>query len=254
MIHDKITWNAQLYDQNHSFVAEYGKGLVELLAPKQGERILDIGCGTGALTAEIANNGAIATGIDSSGDMIAKAKTTYPEVHFEIGDATNFHFDAPFDALFSNATLHWVTQKEKAVQQFYKHLTPNGRLVVEFGGKDNVHALTTAVKQAARQVVGKEVNTDFWYFPSLGEYTTLLEKQGFRVAQAFHYARPTELSGPDGIKNWFRMFGELILKGMTKEEVEEILESTQNQLKPLLFIDEKWFADYKRLRIVAVKE
>src|SRR5438270_12987517 len=109
-------WDAGLYDQKHDFVFKFGEDVVQLLAPRAGERILDLGCGTGHLTHVIAASGAEVTGIDSSPEMIARAKNAFPDVHFEVRNAVDFMFDEPFDAIFSNAVLHWVTEKEAATK------------------------------------------------------------------------------------------------------------------------------------------
>lgn len=254
MAQENITWNTTLYDQQHDFVAQYGKGLIEILAPKKGEHILDVGCGTGSLTAEIAQSGAQILGIDNSADMIQKARSTYPTVAFKVADIAQFETDTAYDAVFSNAVLHWVAEKEQAVRRMYACLKPNGRLVVEFGGKNNVGALIDAAKKAALHLTGKEMDSNFWFYPSIGQYATLLEKEGFRVVYATHYDRPTELKGDDGIKDWFLMFGELLFKGLTPAEKEAVIERAQEQLRPTLFKNGKWFADYKRIRVVAIKE
>src|SRR5579871_2784441 len=131
-------WNASLYDDKHNFVFKYGEDVVQLLAPGQGERILDIGCGTGYLTSLIAQAGARVVGIDNSNSMVQKAQAVYPDLDFRLMSASDFHFNDPFDAIFSNATLHWVLEKEKAIDCIYHNLKPGGRLVLEMGGKGNV--------------------------------------------------------------------------------------------------------------------
>jgi len=123
-------WNADLYDDKHGFVSKYGEDLVDVLAPQKGERILDLGCGTGYLADLIAKSGATVIGIDSSLDMINKAKAEYPKLEFKVQSATDFHFDEPFDAIFSNATLHWVLDKESAIDCMYTNLKRSGRLVI----------------------------------------------------------------------------------------------------------------------------
>src|ERR1700712_2005528 len=115
-------WNADLYDDKHGFVSKYGEDLVDVLAPQKGERILDLGCGTGYLADFISKSGATVIGIDSSLDMITKAKAEYPKLEFRVLSATDFHFDDPFDAIFSNAALHWVLDKEAAIDCMYTNL------------------------------------------------------------------------------------------------------------------------------------
>src|SRR5258708_23243022 len=124
-------WNAHLYDDKHGFVSKYGEDLVDLLNPQQGERILDLGCGTGYLANYIAQTGARITGIDNATAMIERAKAAYPDLDFQVLSATDFHFDKPFDAIFSNAALHWVLDKDSAIDCISRNLRPGGRLVLE---------------------------------------------------------------------------------------------------------------------------
>lgn len=250
------TWNTSLYDKKHDFVFKYGEYLVQLLTPQEGERILDIGCGTGYLTNLIAASGAFVTGMDSSIDMIAKARNEYPHLPFRLASVTDFDFNEPFDALFSNAVLHWVTEKEQAIACMYNNLKPGGRLVLEMGGKGNVQLITRALKNALIAFgYPQNAEREIWYYPSLSEYTSLLEKQGFRVTYATHYSRETELKdSQDGIKDWVNMFCSALLEGVDEEAKEKILENTQETLRLHQFRNQRWYADYKRLRVVAIKE
>src|SRR5262245_50467931 len=122
-------WDPAKYDGKHSFVWKYGMGVVELLAPKPGERILDIGCGTGHLTNTLADAGAVVVGIDTSQPMIEQAREKYPSVRFELGDGTDFEFPEPFDAVFSNAAIHWMKDQEKVARCISRALKPGGRFV-----------------------------------------------------------------------------------------------------------------------------
>jgi trans-aconitate methyltransferase len=248
-------WNASLYDSKHDFVAKYGEDVVDVLDPKAGERILDLGCGTGMLTELIAKKGAQVVGIDSSFEMIKKAKLQYPSVEFQVMNAEDFHFTKKFDAIFSNAALHWVLKKEKAIDCMYDNLQKGGRLVFEMGGKGNVESIINAVRNSfVKRGMMKNAGTTIWYFPSLSEYTTLLEKRGFRVTYAAHFDRETELKdNSNGIKDWLKMFGSAFFKELDELVVNEILEEAQETLRPTNFRNNKWLADYKRLRIVAVK-
>ncbi|HSZ86650.1 MAG TPA: methyltransferase domain-containing protein [Puia sp.] len=249
-------WNASLYDDKHSFVFKYGEDLVHLLNPKPGERILDLGCGTGYLTNLIAGSGAKVIGIDNSVEMIEKAKAEYPEIDFEILSATDFHFAKKFDAVFSNAVMHWVLEKESAIDCMYENLKPNGRLVIEMGGKNNVQSIMNAIeKYLPKYAAINESSLKIWYYPSLSEYTSLLEAKGFRVTYASHYDRETELKDTaNGIKDWIKMFGSSFLKNMNETVADKMLNEIQESLRPTNFREGKWFADYKRLRIVAIKQ
>jgi trans-aconitate 2-methyltransferase len=248
-------WDAGLYDNKHDFVFKYGEDLVDVLDPQEGEHILDLGCGTGYLTNLVAQRGAEVTGIDNSAEMIAKAKTQYPGLDFRVQSATTFYFDKSFDAIFSNAVLHWVIEKEDAINCMYKNLKRNGRLVLEMGGKRNVEGIINALCSALiKRGFTDNANAQTWYFPSLSEYTSLLENRGFRVTYAAHFNRETELKdNENGIKDWVKMFGSAYLKGINESVVNEILNEVQETLKATHFKNGKWYADYKRLRIVAVK-
>jgi len=144
-------WDAERYDEKHSFMYQKAKGLVDLLAPKRGERILDLGCGTGALTAEIAARGAEIVGVDRSGEMIAQAKKKYPELIFEVADARALKFETEFDAVFSNAVLHWIPEAERVIAGVVRALKPAGRFATEFGGKGNIQKLVNAFHRALQR-------------------------------------------------------------------------------------------------------
>jgi trans-aconitate 2-methyltransferase len=256
-ITENIIWNTSLYDKKHDFVFKYGEYLVQqLLTPQEGERILDIGCGTGHLTNLIAASGAMVTGMDSSIDMIAKARNEYPHLPFRLASVTDFNFNEPYDALFSNAVLHWVTDKEQAVESMYNNLKPGGRLVLEMGGKGNVEKIVHSLKQALiNHGYAANAAREIWYYPSLSEYTGLLEKQGFRVTYATHFNRETELKDTQqGIKDWVQMFCGAYLEGVDAAANDAILEEVQETLRSTQFRQQKWYADYKRLRVVAIKE
>lgn len=251
-----MKWNAELYDDKHSFVFEYGENVLELLDIKRREQILDLGCGTGQLTERIQGRGAVATGIDASPDMIKAAQEKYPDVHFEVADGTNFHFDKQFDAVFSNATLHWILNPDAAIKCVFDALKPGGRFVAEMGGKGNVQKMISATQKALRQH-GYDALADktIWYFPSLGEYTTRLEAQGFRVTFAAHFDRKTPLQDGDmGVTKWITMFGNQFMEGIPKEEKIQILSEITDILEPDYNEDGQWYADYKRLRFIAIKE
>ena len=251
-----MKWNAELYDDKHSFVFEYGENVLELLDVKKRERILDLGCGTGHLTQRIHERGGVVTGIDSSPDMIWQAKETYHDVDFEVADGTDFHFEKPFDAVFSNATLHWITDADAAIKCVYENLKPGGRFVAEMGGKGNMGILISATQKVltAHGYI-KLAEKQQWYFPSLGEYTSKLEAAGFRVTFAAHFDRDTLLQdGRQGVAKWLNMFGPIYFEGIAQAEKEQILNEITDILEPDYNKDGEWYADYKRLRFIAIKE
>src|SRR6266536_3406288 len=205
----EIKWDTKLYNDKHSFVSKYGEDLIGWLHPQKGELILDLGCGTGQLTSEINECGADITGVDNSTEMIAKARATYPYLRFEVMDATNFSFNEKFDAVFSNAI-------EKA-------MTDEG--------------------------LADKLSRDFWFFPSVAEYATLLEQQGFAVTSALYFERETALTGEDGMKDWINMFGSFFFKNISKKQAEKVIAKAIEHLKQTNYRDGIWYADYVRLRM-----
>ncbi|WP_028974463.1 class I SAM-dependent methyltransferase [Spirochaeta cellobiosiphila] len=250
-----MKWKSELYDSKHNFVSQYGAELIEMLNPGKGERILDLGCGTGDLANQISQEGAHVVGIDSSKDMLKSAKEKYPHLTFENQRAEDFHFDQSFDGVFSNAALHWVLEKEKAAQSIYHCLKPGGRFVAEFGGQGNVsHVLKALCQSLKKEGYEDHMKRQKWYFPSLGEYSTLLEGIGFRVVYAKHFDRPTVLSDQDGLRNWIAMFCSSFLEGIGADKVEVILKDVEEKMVLTNYREGQWYADYVRLRIVATKE
>lgn len=251
----EIVWNAKLYDQQHQFVSNYGADVLQWLAAKPGESILDVGCGTGQLLAQIAESGATVLGTDASPAMIEQAKIAFPNLSFQVIDATKLPFEGEFDAIFSNATFHWIENQQALTQCLYKSLKPGGRLVAEFGGKNNVQSITNAIAQAAAELEWSEkVNTNFWFFPSVSSYTTLLENYGFEVEQVWLFDRPTKLVGEDGMKKWMIQFATHAFIHLSEAQTEAILNRAIEILKPNYYINGEWIADYKRLRVKAIKK
>lgn len=250
----KNRWDARLYESKHSFVWKFGEDLIELLSPQPGERILDLGCGTGHLTAQIASSGARAMGMDNSPSMIDQARKTYPQVEFEVGDATKFHFDEPFDAVFSNAALHWIKEADRVADCVWRALEPGGRFVAEFGGKGNVKKICAAAARSL-EALGLALKADLsaWYFPSLDEYATVLEKQGFEVTYARLFDRPTPLDDEAGLRNWIRMFWNNFLSLVPPVKQDQFIRNVEEILRPEIYQNGKWVIDYRRLRVVALR-
>lgn len=247
-------WNAGLYDQKHNFVSKFGGSLVELLAPQKGENILDLGCGTGDLASQIAKQGAIVHGIDASETMIHQAQTKYPQIQFSVQDATQINVHHQFDAVFSNAALHWIKQPEIVIQHVYTALKTNGRFVAEMGGKGNISSIVNAIKQSMDKLGYTYIEDYFpWYFPTAEEYSQLLERAGFQVKMMTLYERPTPLIGDEGIRNWLQMFSNTIFQHLSETQKKNVIQFCEEILKPQLYKEHTWIADYWRLRFVAVK-
>ena len=194
-------WNSALYEKNHAFVWQYGESIVELLAPKAGEQILDLGCGTGQLTEKIAQTGAYVQGIDSSLSMIFTAKDNYPHIKFSVADARNFQVEEPLDAVFSNAVLHWIKQPDAVINCVEQALKPGGRFVAEFNCEGHVGAIVGAhLSVALSEISGQEPEAlNPWYCPSRDEYAGLLEQHGFDVREALLVEHLTPLVGGRGV-------------------------------------------------------
>ncbi|QQE75823.1 class I SAM-dependent methyltransferase [Brevibacillus composti] len=247
-------WNSQLYDNKMSFVSAFGKGVLEWLQPAPGEKILDLGCGTGDLAQEMAAAGAYPTGIDHSAEMIATAKKKYPHLPFLVADAHTFRTAEEYDAVFSNAALHWMKQPEDAIESIWLALRPGGRFVAEFGGAGNVEQVVHALRVV---LASRGIDADQrmpWYFPSIGAYATLLERQGFTVTMAHLFERPTPLGdGEAGLNHWLQSFCGPFFAGMPSSQIKSACLEIAEVLRPQLFQDGTWVIDYKRIRVAALK-
>jgi trans-aconitate methyltransferase len=245
-------WDTTDYDGSHSFVYEYGADVVGLLDPQPGERVLDLGCGTGHLTNAIAASGATAVGVDNAPSMLREAHNAYPDHHFLLADARELPFDGGFDAVFSNAALHWIAEQDRAVASVHGALRPGGRFVAEMGGSGNVASIVGAVF-AELDARGYEQSTP-WHFPTVGEYASRLESHGFEVRYATLFDRPTELDdGEDGLAAWLEMFGDTLLEPVPDGELDDVVTAVEDRLRTELHEDGVWTADYRRLRFEAVK-
>lgn len=251
----KIHWNANGYDESMSFVSKYGEDIVKWLNPKPDERIVDFGCGTGDLAAKIAAHGSKVIGVDISPEMVEKARAKYPEIHFECADGMRWESEHLYDAVFSNAALHWMREPEGAIYSMTSALRPGGRLIAEFGGYGNVATIISAVKETLKGCGKEEAFFMPWYFPTIGEYSTLLERYGMEVCSANLFDRPTRLeNGPDGMQVWLRMFGTAMFPNANEAEVVQWIDESAQLLKQSVLFDKgTWTADYRRLRISAVK-
>ncbi|MDE3197413.1 MAG: methyltransferase domain-containing protein, partial [Acidobacteriota bacterium] len=233
-------WDSALYDDRHSFVWKKGAALVDLLAPEAGERVLDLGCGTGHLTAGIAARGAEVTGVDSSPSMIALARQNFPRLRFQLCDARDLRFEEPFDAVFSNAVLHWIPEADRVAASVSGVLKPGGRFVLEMGVKHNVDRIVAGVGEVLRTVGYPDENP--WYYPSLGEYARVLEDRGFEVLEAQTFPRWSRLEHPErGLREWLEMFGGFWFERVPSREREGLLRAIEDRLRPELFRDGSWW-------------
>jgi trans-aconitate methyltransferase len=248
----KTTWDTELYESRHSFVWQYGEGLIDMLAAKPGERILDLGCGTGQLTAKIADAGASVLGLDASPDMIGQARQNYPRLPFKLEDAAAMKFESEFDAVFSNAALHWMLDAAAVARNIARALKPGGRFVAELGGHGNIGQIVSSIEKTIEEHTGA-VPARRTFFPSIPEYTSLLEAAGLEVELAHLYDRPTPLEGETGMENWIRLFKWYYFESLPTAQRTAILAEVVAALRPKLYRGGVWFADYRRLRVMAVK-
>lgn len=242
-------WNADEYVDHASFVAEYGMPILKLLDPKPKERILDLGCGDGALTQKLTVTGASIHGVDSSPSMIKTAKSR--GLSSEVLSGENLTFNNEFDAVFSNAALHWMTDSKAVIKGVHNSLKKGGRFVGEFGGKGNVGALVTAMERVFLR------NSEFghfrnpWFFPSTEEYKAQLEQCGFQVSHIELIPRPTPLDS--GVREWLKIFSNGITSQLNEKQKGNFLAEVEELVKSSLLHGERWVADYIRLRFVAHK-
>jgi trans-aconitate 2-methyltransferase len=227
-----------------------GESLVELLAPKAGEQILDLGCGTGQLTAIIAQSGALVQGIDACSSSISSAKVNYPRINFSVADARIFKVEEPLDAVFSYSVLHLIQELNAVINCVERALKPGGRFVAEFNGKGSVEGLVRALLSVLSEISGEEPEAlNPWYCPSIGEYTGLLEKQGFDVRYALSFPRPAPLSGREGLKTWIEDFVDKFLPGWSDQVGSpEVINSVEKR-----YHDGNGIAEHRIIRVFAVK-
>lgn len=241
------TWSAAGYAANARFVSDLGAPLLDMLAPQPSESILDLGCGDGALTEKIAATGVRVVGVDISEDLLAAARHRGLDVRKM--DARQLDFNAEFDAIFSNAALHWMKQPTEVIKSVRKVLKRNGRFVGEFGGHGNVAAIYTALF-AVFANYGIDLTPHFLFFPTPAEYRELLESQGFHVDTILLIPRPTPL--PTGMAGWLGTFARGHFDLLPPEKRDAALEETIRLLRPTLCDSQgQWTADYVRLRFSA---
>jgi trans-aconitate methyltransferase len=243
-------WSSSRYAKNARFVSDLGEAVLDLLNPKPGERILDLGCGDGALTEKITAVGAEVVGVDGSSDMVAAAKRR--GIDARVADSYSLNFHSEFDAVFSNAALHWMRRDPDAVIQGVRRtLKPGGRFAAEMGGHGNVAAITVAIC-ATLEVYGVQDPASLipWYFPTPDEYRERLERAGFVVEYIALIPRPTPL--PSGIRGWLETFAIPFTKSVPEVRHRAFLDEVAERLRPVL-CDERgrWTADYARLRFSA---
>ena len=245
-------WNAEDYAEHFSFVPDYGRDVIKLISG-ENLRVLDLGCGNGALTKVLAELGHDVQGMDSSDSQLALARRTCPGIKFIKADATDFHPDEQFDVVFSNAVLHWIDEDSQPDMMLCVRdcLKKGGQFVFEMGGYSNnrlIHA------ELERQFKKRGFNYEMpFYFPTIGQYSSLLEGTGLMAIYAHLCSHPTLLDGDDGLVQWMKMFVRKPFEGIDESTGDKIRRDAAETLKDKLFRDGKWYADYVRLRMKAIK-
>ncbi|NKF24302.1 class I SAM-dependent methyltransferase [Solimonas marina] len=245
------TWNADAYARNGRFVADLAASLVDWLAPQAGERMLDLGCGDGALTQKLVDAGAVVTGADASPELVAAARERGLDA--QVVDGQALAFEDAFDAVFSNAALHWMKRDPDAVLTgVARALKDGGRFVAEMGGAGNIAAIRGAVHDVLAARGYDAASADPWFFPTVADYRRRLEAAGFTVTAIESFARPTLL--PGDISGWLRTFAQAFLEIVPAAERDAVVADVQNALHARLANQAgQWTADYVRLRFIAIK-
>lgn len=249
-----IKWDAHKYTSDFSFVHQYGNSVIELIDANKHSTILDLGCGNGALSKVLYDKGYNVRGIDASKELLDIAKKNYSDIDFIEADATNFSLKEPVDVVFSNAVFHWINreQQQDMLRCVYDALKENGQFVFEFGGYQNNQLIHKALSEIFSEY-GYIYEIPF-YFPTISEYATLLENSGFMVRYAILFDRLTELKGENGLRDWINMFVKNPFTVINNEdEKRTIIDKAVDNLRDILYKDGKWYADYVRIRMKAIK-
>jgi trans-aconitate methyltransferase len=244
------TWDPAIYARNARFVSDLGSPVVDLLAPKPGEKILDLGCGDGVLTKKLADMGCEMVAVDSSVPQVEAARKLGLNASAISGE--ELAYNEEFDAVFSNAALHWIKRADVMLAGVYRSLKPGERFVAECGGHGCIHKIRTALVEALdRRGLDGEARVP-WYFPTPGDYATRLERAGFRVDSIALIPRPTPL--PGDIVDFLETFALNFFQGLSEEARRDYLQEVRMVLEPQLReADGSWVADYVRLRFAATK-
>jgi SAM-dependent methyltransferase len=239
-------WNAADYAQHARFVSDLGEPVLDLLAPQRGERLLDLGCGDGALSYKLQQRGCRVIGVDASREMVKAARALGLDARHMDGQALDF--EAEFDAVFSNAALHWMPNPQPVIAGVWRALRPGGRFVAEFGGHGNVQIIVAAIQQTL--VDWQLPFSSPWYFPGAEEYSRRLVEGGFEVTSMRLFSRPTPL--PGDISGWLETFAGSFMTPVDPSRHSEFIARVCERLRPQLCDAQgNWQADYVRLRFQA---
>lgn len=243
-------WNSGKYAKDAAFVSALGSEVVRLLNPEIGEHILDLGCGDGTIAAELVTMGSHVIGVDASESMVAAANKLGVKAHCISGE--KLAFDGNFDAVFSNAALHWMQDYHAVLDGVFQALKPGGRFIAEMGGYGNVQVIRDAIHAVYNAQPDWPEYQSPWFFPSDEQYQTLLVQHGFQVNSITLFDRPTPLDS--GVKEWLKLFAQHATDHLSAADKDDFLNQVVAHLKPRLYNDHTgWTADYVRLRFSATK-
>lgn len=248
-----IKWDSNSYKDNFSFVPSYGIDVMNLITKEPGSTALDLGCGNGRLTSELKKRGFRVSGLDQSKEMLSLARRDYPDITFMEDDAVSFSLREKVDLIFSNAVLHWIDEDKQPslIENISSNLNEGGELVLEMGGVGCAEAVHSTLER-----IFKEKGLGYrriFYFPSIGEYTSIIDSHGLKTDYAILFDRPTVQKSSDGLIEWIKMFDNSPFEGLDEDVKEEIYEEARIRLKERLYHDDSWVIDYVRLRIRAHK-
>ena len=247
---DTNTWSADKYNKHAGFVSNLAFPVVELLDPQENEKILDLGCGDGTLAVEIEKYKSKVTAVDLSENMVEKTKEK--GIDASVMSAAELIYENEFDAVFSNAVLHWVKEADVTVKKIARSLKSEGRFIAEFGGYGNIKYLTDAMEEVFHKHKEFGSFNNPWSFPKEDEYKQLLQENGFKVEYIELIPRPTNI---DDISNWLDIFANGIVSHLTQEQQRQFKTEVREILKPQIYTEENgWVADYVRLRLKAHKQ
>lgn len=249
-----MKWDSSLYDNSQHYVSEYGNELLNFIPEDEEQTILDLGCGTGDLTNAI--NYRFKTqsikGIDSSLEMIEKARSKYGNMEFEVCDAMQMPYKNEYDVIISNAVLHWIKLQNMLHRYIYQALKENGLFICEFGGSKNIYKIKNAFRLALKKYDDTYENP--FYFPSVKDHTKVVLTAGFTIENIYDFDRPTPLpNGEYGLRQWVCQFFSDKLRNYRVQDQEKILQHMEKILREELFDGYNWIADYRRIRVIARK-
>ena len=245
-----MKWDAQLYERKHEYVTEYGRNLLEFIPNNPEQAILDLGCGTGVLTAQLEGRGSRVIGVDSSQNMIVRAREQFTDITFMLCDALDLPFENEFDVVFSNAVFHWINDHDVLLKNIRKVLKPGGLLVCEFGAAGNIETIDKVFSEQA-SIYGYSCKSSF-NFPTTEAFSKLLEKNQFVLDSISDYDRPTPLNdGEKGLEHFLRQFYAAELESVPEAIRKKIIKGTGDRVRQDLWHDSVWIADYRRLRAIA---